>query len=316
MDTGYVARVVGLAGLALLSVLPGLLLHASAEPARAVQTDSGPHASSRSRAAELLELLGMPQAAVAITSQLVASLRASNPKVPAEVWDRYSAQMSSRTAILRLYGPIYERHLCDDEIAQVIAFYRSPAGSHLLSVLPRMRSEYLSALNQRVVDALLDANAGGAASGGQATDAGDPKTETIHVLLGESGGIDAARREMLVALDRARSITSADSVPASLWDRVGEQLTSTQVLLDLWTPAYRRFLSDKDITGLLAFYRSQPGRIYVRELAKIQEDCLKAASREASRAAQVAVRSGLGPLPQWKLLHPGGVGVTGEARKD
>jgi hypothetical protein len=317
MGTGNAARLVGLVGLALLSVLPALRLHASAEPAGAVQTDGGPHAPSRSRAEELLELLGLPQAAVAITKQLVASLRASNPKVPAEVWDRYSAQMSSRTAILRLYGPIYERHLGEDEIAQVIAFYRSPAGGHLLSVLPRMRSEYLSALNQRVVDALLDSNAEGAAADGQhELSSGDVQTDTIHALLMQSGAIDAARREMRAALGRARSITSADSVPASIWDGLEGQLTRSEVLLDLWVPVYRRFLSDADVAEVLTFYRSQPGRTLVRELPGIQEDCLKAASLEASRVTQIAVRKVMGPLPQWKLIHPGAAGVTGEARKD
>ena len=157
---------------------------------------------------------------------------------------------------------------------------------------------------------------GAAADGQHELSSGDVQTDAIQALLMQSGAIDAARREMRAALGRARSITSADSVPASIWDGVEEQLTRSEVLLDLWAPVYRRFLSDADVAALLTFYRSQPGRTLVRELPGIQEDCLKAASLEASRVTQIAVRKVMGPLPQWKLIHPGAAGVTGEARKD
>jgi hypothetical protein len=40
-----------------------------------------------------------------------------------------------------LYGPIYARHFSDDELRELIAFYRSPVGRKSLEALPRAMTE-------------------------------------------------------------------------------------------------------------------------------------------------------------------------------
>jgi hypothetical protein len=298
-------------GLSLLSIIvwaacplwvPSAATAAAARPAQTARDDA--------QLKELLEILAVPETAAATTRQVVTSLRAANPKVPPEVWDRYGAHMSSREVILGLYGPIYARYLPRDEIEQLIVFYHSPVGNHLRSVLPQIRADYLSAVNQRVRDGLLGSQAALAAEA--PVDAHDTATtDSIHALLTESGTIDAARQEMSSTLDRLRSSSVGDLFPASLWDRAVDQLTRRESLLDLWTPAYRRAFSEAEIADLLAFYRSEPGRLFVQALPKIREECLQVATREAGTAARAAVREVMGPLPQWKLTHPRGTQGTG-----
>jgi uncharacterized protein len=297
--------------LALLGATLWPSVQASGATSRGAPTPAG---AEHPAVNELLELLGVPAAARATTRRVVAWLRGSNPRVPAEVWSHYTARMSNRGSILSLYAPIYSRHLGQEEILQLIAFYRSPTGAHLRAVLPAISRENQGAAQQWANEVMLDL--AGETAGSEST-AGQPdapavriahetdaRTVAVHALLRESGTLLEAREAMTETLGQLKSSPLAEALPPAFWSRAQTRLTDEEALLDLWTPAYRRQLSEADVEALLSFYRSAAGRDFVQALPSIRAECVEAATRQASAAARAAVREVMGPLPQWKLQHP------------
>jgi uncharacterized protein len=62
------------------------------------------------------------------------SQRAQNPTIPPEFWDRFSAK--ARADVGRLVdslAPVYARRFSRAELEQLVAFYESPVGRHIVS---------------------------------------------------------------------------------------------------------------------------------------------------------------------------------------
>lgn len=75
-------------------------------------------------------------------------------------------------------------------------------------------------------------------------------------------------------------------------------------LATLWIPEYARAFSANDIRDLTAFYTSPLGTRWAAEIPAINADALAAATTLGNEAAKRAIREVLGPLPQWRLMHP------------
>jgi hypothetical protein len=297
--------------LALLSAALWSSVQVTAAAGRSAPT---PADAEHSAVNELLDLIGVPEAAAATTKRVVAWLRSGNPRVPAEVWTHYTTRMSNRESILSLYAPIYSRHLSQAQILQLIAFYHSPPGAHLRSVLPAINRENQGAAQQWASEVMLDLVSDNDSSESvqpqlsspaeRVAQDSDARTVAVHALLRESGTLLEARAAMTETLSQLKTSPLADALPPAFWSQAQARLTDEQSLLDLWTPAYRRQLSQADVAALLTFYRSAAGRNFVQALPSIRAECLEAATRQASAAARAAVREVMGPLPQWKLQHP------------
>jgi uncharacterized protein len=79
-----------------------------------------------------------------IGQQLFEGFKKMRPDIPAQVWDVALARLSSPETLQGLLGeivPIYQRHLCSDEIEQIIVFYSSPAGHKLSAEMPAIQKE-------------------------------------------------------------------------------------------------------------------------------------------------------------------------------
>jgi hypothetical protein len=263
---------------------------------------------------QLLDLTGVLTAAAVTAQQAVGELHAANPSFPDEVWASYAARVSDRQTLTALYTPIYAAHLSEDDVGGLVAFYRSPSGTHLREVLPQIGQESRAAAQRFAGEIALDIDgapddSGGFPPGPRANShppraSSDAFAASVQVLLREAGTLAEAKTAMTDMLERLRRGPAADTVPSSFWGKAQARLTDENALLELWTPAYMHHLTEAQVHELIDFYRSPLGRRYVQAMPAIRAESLQAATVLANEAARKAVREVLGPLPQWKLQHP------------
>jgi len=136
-----------LAGLIVLLSLPGLA--ATTVKQRAV-TDPTPNAASESaqpehpvtaaQVYEILELTGMNTQKREMLDGLLPHLRETMPWMPADVvgdLQRTLGTADFEGAMVRSF----RQHLSTEDAAQIIAFYKSPAGRHMIAVMPTVLNE-------------------------------------------------------------------------------------------------------------------------------------------------------------------------------
>ena len=272
-------------------------------------------ATAAASVTDLLELTGVFKRARTETARVVERLSRDNPKVPAGVWKSFADRVANRDAVAALYVPIYARHLSHEDVCDILAFYRTPLGAHFLAVAPRIQEETRLAAQAWASDVAFDilAPADDSQGGGDPSPsaAREPSTQpaagrvaTIHELLRVSGALGAAQTMMDKMLDGIRQGPQASQLPVSFWDDARRRLSNEADLLRLWTPAYADQLSDTQIRGLIGFYTSPVGTRFVAALPAIQSESLEAGARLGTDAAKRAVHEVMGPLPQWRLLHP------------
>lgn len=273
--------------------------------------DAAPSAS----VAELLELTGVFMRARAETANVVERLRRENPKVPAGVWQSFAKRVANRDALEALYVPIYAKHLSHGDVCDILDFYRTPLGAHYLQAAPRIQEATRIAVQVWASDLALDIltpddnddSHGGdssPASWEASTEQAGGRVAAIHELLRVSGTLAGAHSMMDKLLDQISQGPQASQLPVSFWGDARKRLSNESDLLRLLTPAYAGQLSDTQVRGLIGFYTSPVGARFVAALPAIQSESLDAGAQLGREAAKRAVHEVMGPLPQWRMLHP------------
>lgn len=91
-------------------------------------------------AKELLNAMGTMKASKQIVETMVASYKQSIPGVPTEFWDEFRKEFTT-DGLIDLLAPIYAKYYTDEELLQLIAFYKSPLGQKLTEKLPAISQE-------------------------------------------------------------------------------------------------------------------------------------------------------------------------------
>jgi len=83
----------------------------------------------------LLELSGTGKIAKQLMESVIASYKKTLPDVPSEFWDEVNKEIKAE-AFVELVTPIYMKHFSDEDILQLITFYKSPIGKKLIEKTP------------------------------------------------------------------------------------------------------------------------------------------------------------------------------------
>lgn len=130
-------------------------------PVRA-QKPEAPAISPAKRALieRLLELTGASNMSKQLMDAMIANFRKSSPEVPAEFWDRFQKEIDMDQLMNEIF-PIYDRHLSEEDLKGVVAFYESPVGRKVTAELPAIMQESMSvgqswgmALAKRITETL------------------------------------------------------------------------------------------------------------------------------------------------------------------
>jgi hypothetical protein len=110
----------------------------------------GAQAQSKTYPATLkkyLEVSGSLQAFKGAVSQMMGSFKGMYTSVPAEVWTEFEKEFSSTSMddLVALLAPVYEKHLTEADLNEVIKFYSTPAGKKLAEKTPGIMQDSMSA---------------------------------------------------------------------------------------------------------------------------------------------------------------------------
>jgi hypothetical protein len=239
-------------------------------------------------------------------AQLTDPLRRENPDVPEELWVNFAHRVTDPQALIPIYASIYRRHLSTEDIDALVAFYETPLGQRLEQGLAQIASATSASIGpwtQSIALSLLATAPESSGSAAPTTADGaltSSQAASIHQLMRVSGALAQAEtisRMMLQQLSLAHP-------GEPLMQRARALLSSGEALATLWIPEYARDFSANDIRDLTAFYTSPLGSRWAAAMPAINPDAGGAATALGNDAAKRAIREVLGPLPQWRLMHP------------
>jgi hypothetical protein len=83
----------------------------------------------------------------AVISQMISNFKTQKSEVPEEFWNQFEAsfQKVGIEDLLDLLSPIYQKHLSQDEIKSITAFYQTPAGKKFAEKTPLIMQESMQA---------------------------------------------------------------------------------------------------------------------------------------------------------------------------
>lgn len=88
----------------------------------------------------LLEMMGSGKLGIQIMENMIATWKKSAPEVPNDFWDDYMKDVKPET-LVDLTIPIYIKHYSDEEILQLIEFYKTPLGKKVIEQMPLIAQE-------------------------------------------------------------------------------------------------------------------------------------------------------------------------------
>lgn len=80
---------------------------------------------------ELLDKTKAGEAAVQMVNQMMPQMKMMAPGAPQKFWDEIEKEFNAESFI-KLVIPIYQKHLSQEDIDAINAFYDTPAGKHLI----------------------------------------------------------------------------------------------------------------------------------------------------------------------------------------
>jgi hypothetical protein len=134
-------------GLVLFGTLPMFAATTTAKSASSNAATAAPsenlppaHPVSAAQVHEILELTGTNTAKREMLDGMLPHLKEMMPYIPADVVDDLQRTLGTADfegAMVRSF----QQHMSTEEAAQIIAFYESPAGKHMIAVMPKVLNE-------------------------------------------------------------------------------------------------------------------------------------------------------------------------------
>ncbi len=89
---------------------------------------------------ELIRMTGSDTMATQMIDLIMPQLQEMMPDVPDEFWKEFRGQLDPG-GVVELVVPIYRNHYTDQEILQLIEFYKTPLGQKVIQETPKILQE-------------------------------------------------------------------------------------------------------------------------------------------------------------------------------
>ncbi len=89
---------------------------------------------------QLLAVTGSAALAKQMMTQMLPQLKQLAPSLPASFWTDFEASVDTNE-LIDLMVPVYARHLTDDDVKALVAFYQTPTGQKYISVSPAIAQD-------------------------------------------------------------------------------------------------------------------------------------------------------------------------------
>ena len=111
---------------------------------------------------EFLELTGSGKLGVQVSQQMLTSFQMQYASVPAEFWQKVREEIKAADLITMVI-PVYAKHFTEDDIDQLVKFYKTPIGQKLIAATPEITTEAMQAgrewgekITKKVLDELKE----------------------------------------------------------------------------------------------------------------------------------------------------------------
>jgi len=96
-----------------------------------------------------LELTRASDLALLAMESAIPGQRSANPQLPREFWDQLSLRARQQAShLVDLLVPVYDAQFTVGQLKQLVAFYESPLGRHLIEVQPVIATQSVEAGRQ------------------------------------------------------------------------------------------------------------------------------------------------------------------------
>lgn len=96
--------------------------------------------SKEEKIKELLELTGSGKIGLQVFENIISDFQKSFKSVPEEFWIKFKAEAKPEDFV-NMILPVYAKYYTEDEINQLIAFYKTPVGKKVISTMPQLMQE-------------------------------------------------------------------------------------------------------------------------------------------------------------------------------
>ncbi|SDM59321.1 DUF2059 domain-containing protein [Pedobacter antarcticus] len=112
---------------------------------------------------KMMQVSGSEVAYKGVMNQMITMFKEKQSNVPKEFWDEVAIEMNkdALNQLINLVLPIYQKHLTEDDLTGVIAFYDTPVGKKFAEKTPVITQESMIAgqewglqIGQQVIDKL------------------------------------------------------------------------------------------------------------------------------------------------------------------
>ena len=80
--------------------------------------------------------------------QIIGMMKQQSPSVSEATWNAVMEKQFFSDNLVKVYVPIYQKHLTLDDLKKIVAFYESPVGKKLGAVTPAITMEGMTAGQQ------------------------------------------------------------------------------------------------------------------------------------------------------------------------
>lgn len=88
----------------------------------------------------LLNLMHADRIAIQTMDAIIPAVEKMAPEVPPNFWKEFRKSVDPKS-LIDLMVPVYARYYSDDDVRQLIAFYRSPIGQKVVEVTPAITKD-------------------------------------------------------------------------------------------------------------------------------------------------------------------------------
>lgn len=96
--------------------------------------------SKETKIKELIELVGESQNSLIAAEQFINMYKKTYTEIPVEFWNDFLTEAKA-TDFVKLYTPIYAKFYTEDDITELIKFYKSPIGKKVKETTPLVMEE-------------------------------------------------------------------------------------------------------------------------------------------------------------------------------
>lgn len=100
--------------------------------------------SHKEKVRHLLELTGAATLGLQMMDSMMDNFKQTMPDVPEEFWTGFRAKVKPE-ALLDLIVPVYEKHLAEADVDELIKFFSSPAGKRFVEKQPLILADTMQA---------------------------------------------------------------------------------------------------------------------------------------------------------------------------